>query len=136
MAAAGIATPTRDERIGIAATATAGFGVAAVAARDLAGLHLLCPLRALTGVPCPGCGMTSVASSLASGDVAGALTADPAGVLLVAVVATLSVVHAGGQRVPAIARAAPADRTLVVMAAVALGVHWATTLLTGGALTA
>lgn len=128
-AAAGTTTHARrDERLGIAAVATAAFGTAAVAARDLGGLHVVCPLRALTGVPCPGCGMTSVASSLSTGDVVGALTADPAGVVLVAVVALLAVIHLGGRRLPTLARAAPTDRTLVLLGALALSVHWATTV--------
>jgi hypothetical protein len=143
MAPAAGTVERRDERIGIAATVTTGFGAVAVLARDVGGLHLVCPLRALTDVPCPGCGMTSVASSLVHGDIVGALTTDPAGVVLVAVVAAVVVLHVGppvwSERIrplaapgapPARIRSfgAPADRTLAVVAAVALLVHWATVL--------
>lgn len=119
----------RDERVGIAAGVTAAFGAAAVLARDLGGLHLVCPLRALTDVPCPGCGMTSVASSLAQGDVAGALQHDPAGVALVAVLAAVVVLHVAtrlGRR-----WTGPTDRMLIAVAGGALVVHWTTTVLTG-----
>lgn len=119
----------RDERIGLAAGVTVGFGAAAVLARDLGGLQLVCPLRALTDVPCPGCGMTSVASLLARGDVVGAVGSDPAGVVLVAAVAAVVLLHAAarlGRR-----WRGPADRVLVAVAGAALGAHWASTLLTG-----
>lgn len=44
-----------------------------------------CPLRALTGVPCPFCGMTRGTIALVHGDVLGALALNP-GVLLAVVV--------------------------------------------------
>lgn len=132
-----------DERLGIAATVTAGFGAAAVLARDVGGLHLVCPFRYLTGAPCPGCGMTSVASALAHGDVAGAVTDDPAGVVLVAALGALVVLHvsawlsrriASSTTLAPGARAGTAHRVLLGVAGVALLAHWATTAITGGAL--
>jgi Protein of unknown function (DUF2752) len=41
------------------------------------GLGLPCPLRTLTGVPCPACGLTTAAVALARGDVAVAFAANP-----------------------------------------------------------
>jgi len=38
---------------------------------------LACPLRALTGVPCPGCGMTTGVTQLLAADPMGALRANP-----------------------------------------------------------
>jgi Protein of unknown function (DUF2752) len=58
----------------------AAFAVAAVA---LANLHLpgrpatVCPLRALTGIPCPFCGGTTAAVHIGHLDVLGALQANP-----------------------------------------------------------
>jgi hypothetical protein len=41
------------------------------------GLGLPCPLRTLTGIPCPTCGMTTAATRLAAGDLHAALLANP-----------------------------------------------------------
>ncbi|HVB27761.1 MAG TPA: DUF2752 domain-containing protein [Mycobacteriales bacterium] len=77
------------------ATATR-VAVIAVAALALARLHLawrpstLCPLRALTGVPCPLCGGTTAAVRLGHADLPGALRASPLAVLGAVVVSTRS----------------------------------------------
>ena len=42
-----------------------------------------CPLRALTGIPCPLCGMTTSVEATAHLDLAGALAANPAGLAAV-----------------------------------------------------
>ncbi len=43
-----------------------------------------CPLRALTGVPCPLCGMTTSVTATLNGDLLEALQSAPAGIALVA----------------------------------------------------
>ena len=51
---------------------------AALLRLDLPGLDFFaCPLRAATGVPCPGCGATHAFVLLAHGDVSGAFYASP-----------------------------------------------------------
>jgi uncharacterized protein DUF2752 len=52
---------------------------------------LPCPLRTLTGVPCPLCGMTTSVEATVHGHVGQALAANPAGVVAVAVAVFLVV---------------------------------------------
>ncbi len=62
-----------------------GAGMLAIA---LAELHakddpgVLCPLRRFTGVPCPGCGSTSVFMDLGAGHVGAAIAANPVTILV------------------------------------------------------
>jgi hypothetical protein len=41
------------------------------------GLGLPCPLRTLTGIPCPGCGLTTAAIALVRGQLGAAFAASP-----------------------------------------------------------
>lgn len=68
------------------------------------GLTTLCPLRALTGIPCPLCGTTTAVVRLGQGRVASALAANPVTLLGLALLA-LAPLLAGRVRVPH--RAAP-----------------------------
>lgn len=64
-------------------------GTFAVGTWNLAGIDtVLCPLRRLTGVPCPFCGITTAATEVMTGDLFGALAANP---LIIAVVVTVIV---------------------------------------------
>jgi hypothetical protein len=65
------------ERLGLAGVGAAAGAVAYQAVLGGEGLLLPCPLRTLTGVPCPLCGMTTAATGLASGDLGAALVANP-----------------------------------------------------------
>jgi hypothetical protein len=65
------------EQLGLAGLTAAGAAVAYQAALGGEGLWLPCPLRALTGIPCPLCGMTTAATGLASGDLGATLAANP-----------------------------------------------------------
>jgi uncharacterized protein DUF2752 len=65
---------------------------------------LPCPLRTLTGVPCPLCGMTTSVEATVHGDLLAALRANPAGPLAVlAALALLVRRPAGALRVPTVA---------------------------------
>jgi hypothetical protein len=59
--------------------------LAAAAALPLLPVHngIACPLRTLTGVPCPLCGMTTSVEAVVRFDVRTALEANPAGIALV-----------------------------------------------------
>jgi hypothetical protein len=65
------------EQIGLAGLGAAGAAIASQAVRRGQGLWLPCPLRALTGIPCPLCGMTTAATGLAAGDLPAAVAANP-----------------------------------------------------------
>jgi hypothetical protein len=60
-----------------------------------------CALRAITGVPCPLCGMTHATVALGAGDLAGAVAAHPLAPLVLAGIVALcaAVVRGGGERV-------------------------------------
>jgi hypothetical protein len=65
------------EQLGVAGLAAAGAAVAYQALSGGQGLGLPCPLRTVTGVPCPFCGMTTAATGLAAGDLGAAVAANP-----------------------------------------------------------
>jgi hypothetical protein len=49
----------------------------------------LCPLRTITGVPCPFCGMTRSVTAAVHGDLARSLVLNPGGILIVVLAVTL-----------------------------------------------
>jgi hypothetical protein len=57
-----------------------------------------CLLRGLTGVPCPGCGITTSLLALARGDAAGAWAANPAGLVVAALLIGQALVAADALR--------------------------------------
>jgi len=52
-----------------------------------------CVLRTTAGIPCPLCGMSSLASRVLRGDLLGAIRADTIGIALVVVVAAVVGLH-------------------------------------------
>jgi hypothetical protein len=70
------------EQLGLAGLGAAGAAAAYQAVLGGEGLWLPCPLRTLTGIPCPLCGMTTAATALAAGDPGAALAANPFVVVL------------------------------------------------------
>ncbi len=59
-------------------------------------LGLPCPLRTLSGIPCPLCGLTTSVTAAVRLRLGEALSANPAGVLAVAVAVVLLVSRKGG----------------------------------------
>jgi hypothetical protein len=72
---------TRDVRLGAAAL------VGAAASLPALPLHLsfACPLRAVTGIPCPLCGMTRACITAVHGHFGASLAFNPGGLLVIAV---------------------------------------------------
>jgi hypothetical protein len=60
-----------------------------------------CPMRALTGIPCPLCGMTTSVEDTVGGHLGSALAANPAGVLAVAAALVLLILRPARLTVPA-----------------------------------
>ena len=71
--------PSRDLRI------AGGVLLGAAAVWPLLPAHqpVACPLRALTGIPCPLCGMTRACVAAVHGHLAASLAFNPAGVLVI-----------------------------------------------------
>jgi hypothetical protein len=82
------------EQLGVAGLGAAGAAAAYQVALGGKGLWLPCPLRMLTGVPCPLCGMTTAATGLASGDLGAALAANPFVLLLAGFTLVMAVLMA------------------------------------------
>jgi hypothetical protein len=89
------------ERMALAAVALLPAAIAYPAVHAATGLAPVCPLREVTGVPCPFCGGTTSATALADGRLADAVTANPfvpalavvlAGVLLLVATRALGLV--------------------------------------------
>ncbi|TQL66324.1 uncharacterized protein DUF2752 [Nocardioides albertanoniae] len=95
-------------------------GVAIAALLPAGGIEdgpVLCPFRALTGLPCPGCGLTRSWVYLMHGDLGSSLASNWFGPLLIAVVFVLAVV-AGRAR---LARKRPAELDKLVRKPIVLG---------------
>jgi hypothetical protein len=82
------------EQLGLAGLGAAGAAAAYQAAMGGTGLWLPCPLRTLTGIPCPLCGMTTAATGLAAGDLRAAMAANPFVVLVAGFTLLMAVVMA------------------------------------------
>lgn len=83
----GLAAPAATAVPGRALRTTGGLMAAgALALPVLPEVGVLCPLRRVTGVPCPFCGTTTGVLATAAGDVGAAFAANPAAPLLVAAV--------------------------------------------------
>lgn len=127
----------RSEAIGQASLTALGLGAGILALRAVDVSLPPCPFRAVTGVPCPGCGMTRLADAVAHGHLTTAVTADAAGVAILAAIVVLAVVY--GVVALKRRRGTPAELPGWMRAAalpIALGalvaIHWATTIVTGG----
>jgi hypothetical protein len=110
------------EQLGFVGLGAAGASFVYPMVNRATGLGVFCPLRTLTGVPCPACGMTTAATRLAAGDLHGALAANPFVLVLAGLtlfMAMLMALRAVGLAAPPTAWSAGRQRAAKV-AAVAL----------------
>ena len=63
--------------------------------------EFVCPLRAVTGIPCPLCGMTTSVEAAVHGHLGAAATATPFGIAAVVIAVWLLLLPPGRIRVPA-----------------------------------
>jgi hypothetical protein len=116
------------EQLAVAGLGAAGAAAGYQAALGGEGLWLPCPLRSLTGIPCPLCGMTTAATGLAAGDLGVALAANPFALLLAGftlVMAVLMAARAIGWLAPPAQWPASRRRQGYWVAAVAAAASWA-----------
>ena len=122
-----VASRLGDDVVGWSAIGVAGVGLSSMVLSR--GLHLgpaNCLLRTATGLPCPVCGMTTVAVRLLHLDPIGALRLDPVGVVLLVIIGVLAVrqfVRLAGRRVPRLSWP-----WVWAVPLAALAMHWALTL--------
>lgn len=86
--------PLDDGDVRIAAAVLLGCAAARAALPGEPGIA--CPLRQLTGVPCPLCGMTTSATATVELDLGAAIAANPGGLALVAL--AIAVLAGPGRR--------------------------------------
>ena len=84
-------------------TVAGALGVGLVLSLLPVGLGPPCPLRSVTGLPCPLCGCTTAVRALLGADPGGAVAANPFGVLAVLVALLLLVAPPAVLRVPVLA---------------------------------
>jgi hypothetical protein len=89
------------ERLGLVGLGAAAASFAYPAVSRGTGLALPCPLRTLTGIPCPLCGMTTAATGLAAGDLGGAIAANPFVLVLAGLTLLMAARALGWARQPA-----------------------------------
>ena len=90
-----VAFDARTARLSSVALAAGGLLYAATPVHP----PLVCPLRALTGIPCPLCGMTRAVTAAMRGDFWASLRFQPAGLALLAIALYMLVRRRGGEPV-------------------------------------
>lgn len=123
----------RARIIGQSALGLVGLGAVLLAGRAVSVHAPPCPFRALTGVPCPGCGMTRLADAVAHARIGEAAGADLAGVAILGVLVVIAVTYL--VRVVIRKDEPPSwmrSPLLVIGLGLLVAIHWVTTIVTGG----
>ncbi len=87
-----------------------------------------CPIRALTGLSCPGCGLLRSAHLVSRGQIGAALGTNPLATLLLAFVAPVAlalwIAHRAGKLTIAAALSARERRAATVIVCLVVGANW------------
>jgi len=116
------------ERLALTAAALVPAAIAYPAVHAATGFAPVCPLREVTGVPCPFCGGTTSVTALAGGRLSDALAANPfvpALAVALAVVLLLVVARALGRAAPPRSWPSTRQRTAVLAAGALVAASWA-----------
>jgi hypothetical protein len=114
----------RRERAGTAAVAVAG-AAALVASRAVSPARIetgpvVCPFRLVTGLPCPGCGLTRAWVYIAHGDFGAALHANPFGYVTmgaaIAIMVAVAVAVVSGRPIPSMSPIMRSRPILLILA--------------------
>lgn len=105
------------------------MGIGLVMAATSLRLPVVCPLRILTGVPCPLCGMTTGTVAFARGDLAGAAAANPVSLaflpaMLALLIHRIRQLVSGRRLFPEVTISRAAGRWVVAAAGVVLVCSW------------
>lgn len=101
------------ERLGLLAAGSLAAAAVWPSFAEVSGATLPCPLRSVTGIPCPLCGMTTASVALVRGRWAEAVAANPLVLLLAAMAAVMAVVVVL-RCLRVVPRPAPTDTTIKV----------------------
>jgi hypothetical protein len=87
-----------------------------------AALPCLCPFRALSGIPCPGCGMTGALLALAKGDLIEAVAHNPFSMLLLFLAGLSLLPDRALKRLPSQAHAIMSH--FLILSLLSVGFYW------------
>ena len=125
---ASVRATSTPERLGLLGVGVAGAAVVWPTVTGATGFGMPCPLRTVTGIPCPMCGMTTASIAMVRGQFGDAVSANPLIVVLAATTVVMLVVlglRLAGGIAPARRWSADGQRRALRVGAVLAALSWA-----------